>query len=150
MKYWILISVGVLLGSCSNDKNEDSTPSTESVVNHDKPKYTYKVFHKPDLGWCYQVFRGPKIIIDQQHIPAVQGIHGFETKEQAEIAVNFVMERVLAGNERPSVTPQELDSIGAIDLKALQSIDAVEPIEFEPPTEKAIDQPVREKEYQEM
>ena len=117
MKYAFLIFIGVLMVSCGTENTDDLDVKLEKNSEHPSiPKYSSKVYYLQNVGWCYQVFRGTKMILNQKHIPAVQGIKGFETKEKAEIAVNFIMERVIAGNERPSVTPEELDSIGAIDL----------------------------------
>ena len=117
MKYAFLIFIGVLMVSCGTENTDDLDVKLEKNSEQTSiPKYSSKVYYLQNVGWCYQVFRGTKMILYQKHIPAVQGIKGFETKEKAEIAVNFIMERVIAGNERPSVTPEELDSIGAIDL----------------------------------
>ncbi|MDB4075234.1 MAG: DUF4907 domain-containing protein [Crocinitomicaceae bacterium] len=117
MKYAFLIFIGVLMVSCGTENTDDLDVKLEKNSEQTSiPKYSSKVYYLQNVGWCYQVFRGTKMILNQKHIPAVQGIKGFETKEKAEIAVNFIMERVIAGNERPSVTPEELDSIGAIDL----------------------------------
>tara|TARA_B110000879_G_scaffold15998_1_gene19699 strand:+ start:211 stop:609 length:399 start_codon:yes stop_codon:yes gene_type:complete len=117
MKYAFLIFIGVLMVSCGTENRDDLDVKLEKNSEQTSiPKYSSKVYYLQNVGWCYQVFRGTKMILNQKHIPAVQGIKGFETKEKAEIAVNFIMERVIAGNERPSVTPEELDSIGAIDL----------------------------------
>ncbi|MFT6924075.1 MAG: hypothetical protein ACJA1C_003096 [Crocinitomicaceae bacterium] len=117
MKYAYLIFIAVLMASCGTENTDDLDVKLErNSEQSSTPKYSSKVYYLQDVGWCYQVFRGTKMILNQKHVPAVQGIKGFETKEKAEIAVNFIMERVIAGNERPSVTPEELDSIGAIDL----------------------------------
>lgn len=119
MKYAYLIFIGILLSSCDAESiNEIEVKPKGNMDQSETPKYSSKVYHLQDVGWCYQVFRGTKMILNQKHIPAVQGVKGFETKEKAKIAVNFIMERVISGNERPSVTPEELDSIGAIDLKS--------------------------------
>ncbi|MFT6244425.1 MAG: hypothetical protein ACJA0U_002486 [Salibacteraceae bacterium] len=117
MKYAYLIFIAVLMVSCGAETADELDLKPEkNPEQSNTPKYSSKVYFLQDVGWCYQVFRGTKMILNQKHIPAVQGIKGFETKEKAEIAVNFIMERVNAGNERPSVTPEELDSIGAIEL----------------------------------
>ncbi|MFT6983196.1 MAG: hypothetical protein ACJAUD_001967 [Crocinitomicaceae bacterium] len=117
MKYAFLIFIGVVMASCGAENTDDLDVKPEKNSEQSSTsEYSSKVYYLQDVGWCYQVFRGTKMILNQKHVPAVQGIKGFETKEKAEIAVNFIMERVIAGNERPSVTPEELDSIGAIDL----------------------------------
>ena len=126
MKYWILIVASIVLASCAGEEEDTTVPKETPVTKEEQPKYTYKVFEKPDVGWCYQIFRGAKLIIDQQHIPAVPGVRGFDSEEQAELAVQFIMEKVRAGNERPSVSPEELDEIGAINLEDFISPKPVE------------------------
>ena len=120
MKYVFLIALGLSVVSCSDTETTEE-PVVESKNNQEqeapKSKYSYRVFHTPETGWGYQVFRGSKIIINQAHVPAVPGVKGFETRQQAEIAVKYIMEFVEAGNERPSVNPEDLDSIGAINLE---------------------------------
>lgn len=154
MKYVYLICIGVLLASCGAEETDESDVKPEKgTTQAEKPKYTSNVYFLEDVGWCYQVFRGTKMILNQKHVPAVQGIKGFETKEKAEIAVNFIMERVIAGNERPSVTPEELDSIGAIDLTPKLAPEVFEMSKDQreiPPPPAPAPIKVREEEYEEM
>jgi hypothetical protein len=121
MKYIFLFVLGLTIVSCSQEQEapEDSKmkPEQPSETVETTSKYSYKVDLTPDVGWGYRVFRGSKLIIDQKHVPAVPGIKGFETREKAELAVRYIMEQVEAGNERPSVSPEELDSLGAIQLE---------------------------------
>lgn len=116
MKFLILVISVLFFTSCTN-KNESEVEKEDIPVSQEKKSaYTYKVYLLQDVGWCYQIFKGSKLMIDQKHIPAVPGVLGFSTEQQAEIAVQFIMKQIEAGNERPSVTPEQLDSIGAIDL----------------------------------
>lgn len=59
------------------------------------------------------------MLINQQHVPAVNGLYGFETEEKAELAAKFIIERMKEGSDRPSVDASDLDSIGAINLDSL-------------------------------
>lgn len=132
MKYTFLFITGLVLASCSSEKPEEIKTKKDPVVQDVGPKYSYKVYLLPEVGWCYQVFRGTKMIINQKHIPAVQGVLGFETKEQAELAVQFIMIQIRAGNEQPAVTPHELDSIGAITLDPEPILDPEPSVEHTP------------------
>ena len=118
MKFSILIVVALIFASCSSNSDAEIDKEVNPVSQEKKSLYTYKVYLLQDVGWCYQIFKGSKLMIDQKHVPAVPGILGFATKEKAELTVQFIMKQIDAGNERPSVTPEELDSIGAIDLDA--------------------------------
>ena len=131
MKYTFLLIVSFALATCSSDKPEEIETNKETVIENTGPKYSYKVYNLPDVGWCYQVFRGTKMIINQKHIPAVQGVSGFETEEQATLAVEFIMVQIRAGNEQPAVTPHELDSIGAITLDPEPSPDPIPDVEHD-------------------
>ena len=116
MKIQLLFALALIIASCSSEKKEVDEIKKEPVEQTDKSKYSYRVYNQPDVGWCYQIFRGSKMIINQKHIPAVPGILGFETQEKAILAVEFIMVQIEAGNEQPTVSPEELDSIGAITL----------------------------------
>jgi len=149
MKFKVLFVVGIVLASCSS-KEQDIKPEKKKdpASQEGGVKYSYKVYQKPDVGWVYQVFRGSKLIIDQQHIPAVPGIQGFESKAKAELAARFVLEKVKGGDERPPVTPEELDSIGAIEWNP-ESLDLPsKPVPVPPPTEEIVEEEVME--YEEM
>ena len=117
MKIQLLLVLGLILASCSNDIKEVEEVKKDPVEQIDQSKYSYRVYNKPDVGWVYQIFRGTKMIINQKHIPAVPGILGFETREKAVIAVEYLMIQIEAGNEQPTISPEELDSIGAITLE---------------------------------
>lgn len=142
MKYKVLFVLGFILASCSFDKTEEKEIKKDPVVQDEGPKYTYKVYQLANVGWCYQVFRGSKMIINQKHIPAVSGVKGFETKEKAEIAVRFLMEKIENGDERPPVTPEELDSIGAITLNEVLPPPPAPPVPMEtpPPAEEILEE----------
>lgn len=118
MKFSVLFVTALIFTSCSSESEPEIVEKDNPSGQQQKSAYTYKVYLLQDVGWCYQIFKGSKLMIDQKHVPSVPGILGFSTKEKAEIAVQFIMKQIEAGNERPSVTPEQLDSIGAIDLNA--------------------------------
>ena len=117
----LILIVSIL--ACS----EGGTDENEKIVKtSDKSdasnRITFKAIHLGELGWGYQIFRGSKIEINQEHIPAVNGLYGFDSKEKAEIAAKFVIEKMKEGWDRPTVKAEELDSIGAINLDSLNTI----------------------------
>ena len=54
-------------------------------------------------------------MIDQKHIPAIQGEQGFTSKEKAEITGNYILRKIKNGEFPPTVSVPELDSLGVID-----------------------------------
>jgi len=60
--------------------------------------------------------------IDQRNIPAINGLHYFESEEQAELAAALALEKIEQGFFPPTVSPLELDSIGAINLDSINLV----------------------------
>ena len=133
MKHLILTAaVGLLLFSCSEEvdngedivsqdpNTEESSNPTDSTNSTTKSTsasngYTYNVVLN-DSGneWGYQLFQGNNMVIKQMHIPAIQGNYGFETKEKAEIAAQFVLNKLENNIFPPAISPEELDSLGVL------------------------------------
>lgn len=124
MKILVLLSLSFLLFSCDSNP-EDTRSSSENSVKRPQEtatsssKKSFLAIYDENLGWGYQIYSGTKVVIDQKHIPALNGMYGFQTRGQAERAAQFIIERMEAGDPRPSVSPQELDSLGCIDLDTL-------------------------------
>lgn len=66
-------------------------------------------------GWGYQIYEDSVLRINQMHIPSVPGTSGFETKERAEKAARYVVDQMNQGVFPPTVDPETLKKIGAID-----------------------------------
>ena len=133
MKHLILTAaVGLLLFSCSEEvdngedivrqdlNTEESSKPTDSTNSTTKSTsasngYTYNVVLN-DSGneWGYQLFQGNNMVIKQMYIPAIQGNYGFETKEKAEIAAQFVLNKLENNIFPPAISPKELDSLGVL------------------------------------
>ena len=52
--------------------------------------------------------------IRQEHRPSVPGIRGFDTKEDAQKVVDFVVNRIKTKGFPPTVTPDELKKLGVL------------------------------------
>lgn len=125
MKLILLCALVLLFTNCqSTDEKETETVKNTPAVKKDSDGYTFKAMYKEKVGWGYQIFKGAKIEINQDHVPAVNGLFGFETREKAEIAAKFVISKMNEGMKQPTVKAQELDSIGAINLDSLNAISA--------------------------
>lgn len=119
MKKTCLILSILVLFSCDNSESKRSlNTSNDRDVYSGKvqdPAYTMEVIENAEFGWGYQLFKDGKLMIDQKHIPAIQGEKGFSSKEKAEITGNYILRKIKNGDFPPTVSVQELDSLGVLD-----------------------------------
>ena len=116
IKYLFIIPL-VLLSCETEEQNTFAPTPKETESKSETSLLSSKIIFKEDIGWGYQIFEGNKMVINQEHIPAVQGMHGFNTKEHAEIAADFVLNKIKNGLFPPTLTPDELDSMGIYSEK---------------------------------
>lgn len=64
------------------------------------------------LGWGYNVMINDTVFIHQDIIPGIPGNKGFKTEEQALAVGNLVIKKMKKSKSFPSVSPNELDSLG--------------------------------------
>lgn len=115
----------LLLFSCSEDSSVDENPKDsgdEKTMTEAKNDWSYRAVQIEDKGWGYQLFEGARMQIDQRNIPAINGLHYFESEEQAELAAALALEKIEQGFFPPTVSPLELDSIGAINLDSINLV----------------------------
>jgi len=65
-------------------------------------------------GYGFEILQGESTLIIQPHIPAIQGIMGFETEEQATIIGNYMIYKINNGIMPPSISIQDLDSLAIV------------------------------------
>jgi hypothetical protein len=119
MKTTCLILSILVLFSCENSESKGTlNHSNDRDVYSGKvqePAYTMEVTENAEFGWGYQLFKDGKLMIDQKHIPAIQGEQGFSSKENAEITGNYILQKIKNGEFPPTVSLQELDSLEVLD-----------------------------------
>jgi hypothetical protein len=76
--------------------------------------FTAEVIHTEGIGWGYDLYIDGKKTIHQPHIPGVAGTKGFSSKENAQKAANFVLFKLKNNIMPPSVSKEELDSLGVL------------------------------------
>ncbi|MBI4930876.1 MAG: DUF4907 domain-containing protein [Bacteroidetes bacterium] len=79
------------------------------VFNNDTVKQDPKL-----TGFGYNILIYDAVYNHQPHIPAINGMRGFHTKEQAHKAAELVVYKIKNNIMPPSLSPQELDSIGSL------------------------------------
>jgi hypothetical protein len=125
LKYFsVVVFICSSLASCvyhssetySDDKNpSDSNPTVGNVTQQhaDSSDVSVKTFQQ-NTGWGYDIFANGKLYIHQPNIPAVSGNDGFKSEADAKRAGEFVAYKIRNNIMPPSVTPEELDSLGVI------------------------------------
>ena len=72
---------------------------------------------KTNDGWGYDIYLKQEKYIHQDIIPSVPEHHGFKSEADARKTANFVVSKIRRNIIPPSVTPEELDSLGVYELK---------------------------------
>lgn len=65
-------------------------------------------------GFGYDVYIDDKLYVHQPHVPAVSGNNGFNSKENARKAGEFIIYKIKNNIMPPSVSAKELDSLGVL------------------------------------
>ena len=104
----------LLLGISSNAILAQSI--AEDTLAHEATRTEVKVF-EGDNGWGYDIYVNDKKYIHQTTIPSVPGTLGFKTEEDAKKVGDFTANKIKRNIMPPSVTPEELDSLGIVNLK---------------------------------
>jgi hypothetical protein len=107
-----LMCLACLLPSCSDQngasRDVDKSQSTKQAT------FQIKLVEY-DNGWGYDIYLDEKLVIHQPHIPALSGRKGFKTKEQANSVAELAVLKLKNGIMPPSITSQELDSLGVTE-----------------------------------
>ena len=125
MKFIVLIILVLVFVSCEVAVRKKS-PENEGLTLTDKPiedeireknRSVYEVRTvENSLGWGYEIWQDGALVIKQEHIPAVQGIHAFSSQEQAQKAAEIIKAKIEQGIFPPTMSMAELQSIG-VDIK---------------------------------
>ncbi len=96
--------------TASSEENHSKAGKEEKTTEKGKT-VEVKTFKGPD-GWGYEVLVNGKKTIHQEHIPAIQGVHPFPTEEMARATGRLMARKIRKGTMPPTVTKDELDSLG--------------------------------------
>jgi hypothetical protein len=125
---FIFLFFGCLLLACGSNSDADTdlvevvdtlveSPLIDSAICFDtstEPLYTVEPFEKTVNDWGYRIMIGDAMFINQPHIPAAQGNAGFSSEEKARKAGEFMINKLDAGISPPTVSIEELDSLGVL------------------------------------
>ena len=121
MKHFFHFLFFAIILSCTNEEHidekfsipESSTDSIETEVI-EKKAFSARLIFTDSIGWGYQIFDGNTMVINQIHIPSIQGNIGFKSRESAQLAANFILYKLSNGVFPPTVDEKELDSLGVL------------------------------------
>lgn len=92
----------------SIDNDSDGTKSYEGV------EFTVEIIPAPNNTYGYNIIMGGRTLIHQPNAPALPGVEGFQTKEDAQKVAEFVIDKIRRDDFPPSVSVRELDSLGVL------------------------------------
>lgn len=101
----------------TNEEKEVSAalaPSNDSTSAVTSTNISVKTF-EANSGFGYDIYTDGKLSIHQPSIPAVSGNSGFKNEADAKRTGDFIAYKISHGIMPPSVTPEELDSLGVIN-----------------------------------
>ena len=102
-----------------NSTDTVDTPKQKKVTTNlaadtlvsNQNEYVVKAI-KTETGWGYQVFKGAKLMINQPTIPAIQGNRSFKSKLEASRVGEFVLSKIKQNQFPPTISTEELKSLG--------------------------------------
>ncbi len=109
-KAYILFLIAMASFGCISKKSNEDNKSGQLLLNN----ITIQTFANDSVlgGFGYDLLVDGKIMVHQPNIPAVMGNRGFVTEADAQKTAALVKHKLQNNIMPPSVTIQELDSIG--------------------------------------
>ncbi len=111
-KYFIFALFFVV--SCSDKQETKAT-----IVEKNGTVFKAEAFRVDSSGWGYIIYKDGKPYIKQHLIPSVNGVFLFENANHAQIVADFVLNRMLTQKGLPSISVEELDSLGVLSEEVL-------------------------------
>lgn len=105
---------GISRSDTASVKKTDNSDQYGIEQTDSKHTFSARIIFTDSLGWGYQIFDGNKMMINQIHIPAIQGNKGFKSRQSAQITANFVLYKLSNNIFPPTVDAKELDSLGVL------------------------------------
>lgn len=119
MKNQLILSLILFAFSCSSEPKikveEEHFEKVTDSKQKTAPEYTIITVEQTGFGWGYQILKDGKLMIDQKHIPAIQGNKGFSSKETASRTADFMVKKIKNGEFPPTLSIEELDSLEVLN-----------------------------------
>ena len=91
-----------------------NTKTAPSAGNAGSAIPVIKIFGTDTTGYGYSIFIQNKEVIRQPHIPAINSLQYFSSKEDAERVAMLVRQKMMNHQFPPAVSVEEIDSLGVI------------------------------------
>lgn len=96
-----------------------STPKVQEkkakpVKEETTSRFRAVTLYDSKLGWGYDIFEGSKMVVHQPTIPAVQGMKGFKSEEDALKIADLVIRKLEQGMMPPTVSVEEMQELGVL------------------------------------
>jgi hypothetical protein len=93
-----------------NQIKENAELINSAALADESADYSIEVY-SVSTGYGYKILRGKDILINQAHIPAVNGIVHFYSEEQAKKTASLAITKIRSGFFPPTISIHELDSL---------------------------------------
>jgi hypothetical protein len=104
--------------ACKPSQKQEKTDETVSVIDavkeNDEPITEVRTFVALEGTYGYEIWIDGTKTIYQASIPGLPGNEGFSSEEKAKKAGEFVAVKIRKNQMPPTVTPEELDSLGVL------------------------------------
>jgi|GEM_PF-581836 len=80
---------------------------------------TIMIIPAPNNTYGYNITMEGRTLIHQPNAPALPGVEGFKTREDAQKVAEFVVQKIRTNVFPPSVSVAELDSLGVLRNKKM-------------------------------
>lgn len=127
MRILVLLTLSILCCSCvseSSDQTEEKQNLPADIIELENDEadslsenltetnsYKAESQYNDSLGWGYVILNNDQPYIRQPHIPAVAGMKGFKTEQDAIKTAEYVIYKLEKNIFPPSITIEELDSL---------------------------------------
>ena len=98
--------------SVGDDQKIEINNSDQKMQVGSSDSLTVEIFSSDSLGYGFKIIQGGELLINQPHIPAIQGLKGFENEHEARRTADFMIQKIEKGILPPSISITELDSLG--------------------------------------
>lgn len=97
-----------------NSDAENEQSDVNEINPYPNVDLTIIIIPAPNNTYGYNIIMGGRILIHQPNAPALPGVEGFKTQEDAQMVAEFVIEKIRRDDFPPSVSVRELDSLGVL------------------------------------
>jgi hypothetical protein len=103
----IFLSRGININKSAGEHYGDTTSYREADLR-------VEIIPAPNQTYGYNILMNGRILIHQPNIPALSGNQGFESEGDAQRVAEFVIHKIRQNIFPPSVSVQDLDSLGVL------------------------------------